>query len=549
MLAIADVDGIAVAALVAPNEYPVGVTTRTFTFSDASGNSSTCSFTITVVDNQFPTVVSCPGNITVPADAGACGANVSYALPTFNDNCLFRVDLTEGLASGAFFPVGTTQVKYLATDSSNHSVNCVFNVIVQDLQNPVIAGCPSNINAQAPLAGTGATATWAPPTATDNCGVASITQTAGQAPGSFFSIGAHTITYTATGPNGGTSTCTFTVTVISNGAPTITCPANQTRYSTQSNCAQVFNYATPPVSDDLPLPGGQPVQIDGTGYTSGSAFPQGTTVQTWRVTDSNANSTTCTFNVQVIDTIRPSLQTCPTNITLNADAGACGAIYTYTPPTAMDNCDGPLTVVRVLGPPSGSLFPIGTTIVLHRATDLSGRFRNCEFTVTVVDNIFPALANCPADMDVDAEANACGAHVTFTTPAASDNCTAALTQTLGPVSGSLFPIGDTPVEFTATDPAGQAVTCGFNVHVDDTTPPTFTYCPDTISVTSTVSLCGAAVTYAAPVAADNCSSLMTLPAGQLSGDFFPVGYISVSYTATDGTNAPAVCTFVVEGDR
>ncbi len=545
VIAIADVDGNVVPALLAPNEYPVGVTTRTFTFSDASGNTSTCSFTITVVDTQFPTVVSCPGDITVPADAGACGANVTYTLPTFNDNCLFRVDLTEGLVSGAFFPVGTTQVKYLATDSSNRSVSCVFNVIVQDLQNPCDHRMPEQHQRTGTACRAGANATWGAPTATDNCGAATVAQTAGQAPGSFFLIGTHTITYTATGPNGGIATCTFTVTVISNGAPTITCPANQTLYSTQANCAQVFTYATPPVSDDLPLPAGQPVQIDGSGYSSGSAFSKGTTVQTWRVTDSNANSTTCTFNVQVIDTIRPTLQPCPTNITLNADAGACGAIHIYTPPSATDNCDGALTVIRIAGPASGSLFPIGTTIVRHRATDLSGRFRNCAFTVTVLDNIFPALANCPADMDVDAETNACGAYVTFTPPIASDNCSVTLTQT-GPVSGSLFPIGDTQVEFSATDPTGNCITCDFNVHVDDTTSPTFTYCPDTISVTSTVGLCGAAVTYAAPVAADNCSSLMTLPAGQLSGAFFTVGHTSVTYTATDGTNAPAVCTFVVE---
>ncbi|MBK6755228.1 MAG: HYR domain-containing protein [Flavobacteriales bacterium] len=47
MIAIADVDGLAISVLNAPNEYPVGVTTRTFTFADASGNSSSCSFDIT----------------------------------------------------------------------------------------------------------------------------------------------------------------------------------------------------------------------------------------------------------------------------------------------------------------------------------------------------------------------------------------------------------------------------------------------------------------------------------------------------------------------
>src|SRR5260221_14708673 len=41
--------------------FAVGVTTVTSTAKDSSGNASTCSFTVTVVDNQVPQII-CPGN-------------------------------------------------------------------------------------------------------------------------------------------------------------------------------------------------------------------------------------------------------------------------------------------------------------------------------------------------------------------------------------------------------------------------------------------------------------------------------------------------------
>ncbi|MBK7753851.1 MAG: HYR domain-containing protein [Flavobacteriales bacterium] len=326
VIAIADVDGLAISVLNAPNEYPVGVTTRTFTFADASGTP------VRARSISPRSTTSGPRSCPVRGHHGAsiarlCGTAVNYTIPVFADNCFVLVERTQGAASGDFFPVGTTPVKHLATDSAGNSVSCTFNVIVQDGEAPVLTGCPSNFIVQAPLAGTGAVATWTPPIASDNCGAATITQTVGQVPGSFLTLGAHVITYTATAPNGVTSTCTFTITVISNDAPTITCPANQVLYSTPFDCAQVFSYGIPPVGDDMALPAGQPVQIDGTGHTSGAPFPLGSTVQTWRVTDSNSNSTTCSFTVQVIDTIMPSFPSCPTNVTISAEPGECGAHY------------------------------------------------------------------------------------------------------------------------------------------------------------------------------------------------------------------------------
>ena len=66
--------------------FPVGVTTNTFETTDASGNKTSCSFTVTITDNEFPTII-CPANITIDVTAGTCGAVVTFTTPVGIDNC------------------------------------------------------------------------------------------------------------------------------------------------------------------------------------------------------------------------------------------------------------------------------------------------------------------------------------------------------------------------------------------------------------------------------------------------------------------------------
>jgi hypothetical protein len=73
-----------------------------------------------------------------------CGAVVTYDAPTFTDNCQgsgLNGMLTEGLPSGAEFPVGTTTVTYEYTDQAGNGVSCSFTVTVNDVQDPMIS-CP-----------------------------------------------------------------------------------------------------------------------------------------------------------------------------------------------------------------------------------------------------------------------------------------------------------------------------------------------------------------------------------------------------------------------
>jgi hypothetical protein len=113
--------------------------------------------------------------------------------------------------AGNAFPVGTTTLTYSATDAHGNTGTAAQVVTVVDNTAPVIS-CPADIVLE-PTCPSGAIATFADATATDNCGVQSVARTAGPASGSVFPIGTTTVTFTATDIHGNTASCSFTVTV------------------------------------------------------------------------------------------------------------------------------------------------------------------------------------------------------------------------------------------------------------------------------------------------------------------------------------------------
>jgi len=210
--------GVTVSRSPSGNTFPVGNTTVTWTATDWAGNTATATQTVTVVDNTVP-IVTPPANVTAYTGAGAtsCGTVVSDATlgtASATDNCpgVGAISRT-GVPSGNNFPVGTTTVTYSVTDAHGNSASANQTVTVIDNTVPVIS-CPANIVIE-PTCPSGAIATYATPTATDNCAVQSVTRNAGSlASGSVFPIGTSTVTHTATDIYGNQSSCSFTVTVL-----------------------------------------------------------------------------------------------------------------------------------------------------------------------------------------------------------------------------------------------------------------------------------------------------------------------------------------------
>ncbi|HEX8090098.1 MAG TPA: S8 family serine peptidase [Blastocatellia bacterium] len=119
-------------------------------------------------------------------------------------------------------------------------------------------------------------------------------------------------------------------------------------------------------------------------------YPKGSTPVLLTVSDPRGATTQCTSTVTVVDTTPPTIA-CPGNIVRNTDPGLCSAVVTYANPTVGDNCPGVGTPTCT--PPSGSVFPKGTTTVNCSVTDAAPLTSTCSFTVKVEDHEAPVVTS------------------------------------------------------------------------------------------------------------------------------------------------------------
>lgn len=189
--------------------FQKGVNTVICTAWDASGNTNTCSFTVTILDNELPRVY-CPVNIVADTDPGLCSkSNVTWSANA-TDNCAVT-NFACNPPSGSTFVKGTNTVTCTATDSSGNTSSCNFTVTILDNEAPV-AQCPANIVAAAdPGQSSKSNVTWTA-TATDNC--PNPTVVCVPPSGSTFPFGTNTVCCTATDSSGNTNQCCFTVTIL-----------------------------------------------------------------------------------------------------------------------------------------------------------------------------------------------------------------------------------------------------------------------------------------------------------------------------------------------
>lgn len=602
----------------------------TVTVSDVNGCSGTASVNVGVDPDNTAPIIACPANISVNNDAGLCGAIVSYATPQGTDNCPGASTVqTSGLGAGSTFPIGTSTESYQVSDASGNTADCSFTVTVTDAEAPIVT-CPANIAVSNDAGMCSAVVAYAV-TTSDNCPGASSSQTSGLGSGATFPLGSTTESYTATDAAGNTASCSFTVTVSDTEDPVISCPASISVNNDAGICGALVAYTVPQGIDNCP--GASTAQTSGLG--SGSTFPVGSSTESFTVTDAAGNTASCSFTVTVTDNEAPAI-TCPADISVNSDAGLCGAVVSFGLPAVSDNCaSGQPTTTLGLGElaftgynsdnPDAFSFVLLTDIdagTIINFTDngwfASGGFRGGEGVMswtsssalaagseiqiignssssgavsgslalsTGGDQIFayqgslgspnlisgiqmngawdadatssntsaqpagfvdginsisiaPEADNATYDCSLTSgTAAAVGASVNTAANWNSSGSILALpscgfsipsgvlvpTQTAGPASGSIFPVGNTTVSFEVTDPSGNTSTCSFIVTVIDTEAPMLT-CPADITQNNDAGICGAAVSYATPVATDNCSQA-TNPVSQLSaGDIAFTGY-------------------------
>lgn len=511
---------------------------------DEAGNIGFCQFELSLVDNLAP-LVACPPVQLVYANASCSGVVGDYlALANISDNCTGLGDLVinqSPLPGSTMF--GNQLVQISAVDENFNSANCNFMVNLVDTIRPNIV-CPG---VQTLVVSSSCEATLPDYTSltlvSDNCaGPYAEVQT--PMPGVTLTPGAQVVMIEVSDAAGNLRACSFTVNVVDDTAPVVTCPGNQTIYA-DANCGGLHeDYTSLVVASDNCTPVGSLIVIQtplaGAAH-SGPAVPQ--TVQI-TVEDAAGNEGVCSFDVVLLDTISPTI-VCSGNQTVSANASCEYVLADFRANgVAEDNCTAQGLIVKSQSPAIGTNLPIGTHTITITAQDATGNTANCSFQLTVQDNTIPNIVSCAPNTSVNADPQFCFATLGNYTDLvlANDNCTPSfdLTVTQSPIPGTVITANQT-VQITVTDISGNSSTCSFNVALIDVTPPAV-QCTTAVQATI-VSNCD----YLIPdvmqhaTATDNCSPsnlvFSQVPAvGSLSG-----GATNVTVTVTDAGGNTANC--------
>jgi hypothetical protein len=593
----------------------LGTHNYTLTATDAAGNTSTANCTVTVLDNVAP-VVLCPAAVVQAAGATCIGnigtlgnlafdANGTLVPGEYDNNCennnitiaVSSVPAVAGLPapvtsvqptvslSSVNFPVGTTTVVYNLTDAAGNIAACNFTVTIADQTAPVATNCPPNITVNANIApgcsykrpnsapggciidvNNPANQWCGTVNFTDNCGgtssvsnPASLTQT--------YPLGPNTITLTRTDAAGNVGTCSFTITVVDQTAPTAICQS-----ITRSLSSTPVNGGTVTVSAENDLDNGSfdncylDLIYEVKKGLPASANPYGTSVTfgcgetgpqtvTFRVSeDGGTKSSTQTCTVTIQDVTAPTV-TCPATFTVNLLATGLNTVTAASiGATATDNCAAPTLVGIRRGNSATPTASIGVNCADAAAApflaqvvyqDASGLQGTCNINVDVNDIT-------PPNFSISNSGSIAVCAAPFVTPAPvpvySDAC--------GVNAGSFAQVGSTitnpgscPGNYTlistyvVADVNGNTSTAIFIVNVQDNVAPTITLPANaTINLSATPGNCTPSATYSATFS-DNCTPAPTGPTSTLNANATWVVRNQANAIIASGTNKDATANF------
>jgi gliding motility-associated-like protein len=415
---------------------------------DISGNSAIDSSFIFVVDSTAPTVIT--QNITIALDSfGAAVIDTSMINNASWDACGIDT-MYLGQYDFGCGDVGSNTVTLFVQDIHNNLDSASATVTVLDSIGPTIV--LQNLTVYLDTSGAAIISadsldngSW------DSCGIATtaINNTA-------FDCSDHgdtiTIVFTATDVNGNASMDSAFVFVLDTLAPII--QANSDTVYLDTSGQYVLDYAT------LDAGTMDACSISAM-YLSDSIFDCSnvdTVVNIWYIAiDSFGNSDSIQVGIRVEDTINPEIL-CPDSIVVNNDTGLCGAIVSFSWPSASDNCSiDTMTQIDTTGLDSGMIFPVGVTELSYVVFDQSGNTDTCSFTIEVIDTEAPTLL-CMADTSI------CDSIFIYALPQVLDNCSGLDVNLIsGIASGDPYPVGTTTNTFAVSDLYGNSDTCSFDV--------------------------------------------------------------------------------------
>jgi len=514
----------------------LGVNTVTLTATDDSGNSSTCSTTVTIEDTILPTAM-CQDIIVILDSSG----NAEITADDLDDESTDNGIISSISASQTTFnctDIGVVSVTLTVTDTAGNSSTCVSSVTVeetsvpdaicQDLTLQLDAQGNASINASEINNGS-----------SDNCGV--ITMSASQTEFDCSDLGSNSIVLTVEDANGNTSTCASSVTVEDNIAPIIVC---------QDIIIDLDAEGIAILSPDA-IDGGSSDNCSGIELSIPfedevfNSADLGVNVVTLTATDSSGNTSTCNTTVTVEDNIQPTA-ICQ-DITISLDSFGIAVISA----SDIDNgsVDNAGIITLEISRESFSCIHLGQNTVVLTVEDESGNTDTCEATVTVEDTTAPFIDECLPNVFVPVSSNCEFTMEDYTSDLEfSDNCSnmAGISVEQIPAPGTIIS-GVQEVECTVlvTDAAGNTNQCEFSLFTTDQSAPTID-CTDVLTVNSNTG-CDYQVEALDNFITinDNCNSIVSIAQTPLVGEIISEP-TTATVVVTDAAGNIATCQFLIE---
>ncbi len=469
---------------------------RTWSVTDACGNTASASQTITVTDTVDPYVVNgVPAELTIE-----CDEDEPAYLPTFDDNCDEELDLTAISGIGNVTPCGyDIQRAWTATDDCGNAITVYQVIHVVDTTSPTFDNAPDDITVECD-----AVPAPADVTASDNCHEASVNFNETMTDGCPYTI---TRTWVANDGCGNYATAVQNITVIDTVDPIlIGVPANAV-----VECSDIPAPAEVTASDICD----ENVEVI---YTFEIIEGSGCSYlieRTWTATDDCGNSVSATQTLEVVDTIDPILIGVPGDVTVECDEVPSAALV-----YADDNCDEEVDVdyTEVIG--EGCPYIITRTWI---ATDNCYNTTTLVQVITVVDTTYPVLHDVPASTTLE-----CDQPIPNAIVWATDNCDTDMDVSIDANTedlecGSVF-----TRTWSVTDDCGNATMATQVITFVDTTDPIILNAPVDINVE-----CSDTIPAYVPMWDDNCDDELTLTAASSIGFDECYTWIHQTYTATD----------------
>ncbi len=485
--------------------FPVGTTTNIFEVTDSAGLKTSCSFTVIVKDAEVPKIVTCPAKETIEGCSTDAIEPLVYSETAVevtseqfaaaggmaSDNCGI-VKYTYIDSKGGTCPIMVSRI-WTVTDAAGKATNCMQTIEIDDTTAPEIAGSLPEITVEGCGIADLPTA-YTTVTALETAGMANqleisdactekvdlkVTFKDSEPSGTCPIV--VTRTYSVTDACENVSEIEQVITIADTKAPTWSTTLNS--LDRNVSCDKPADLAAaqmlfPAASDVCGLNNSTFTKVSGV-FTPNlvGCTTTGTYTNTWTVKDICGNtSTTFTQVITIVDNVPPTIvmpasfiNTIPivpidmnNNVTLNTPSSGCVFVLPFNKPTLSDNCTS-VNSISIIVTAKDKLnneiivsdqginyianFPLGVNTLTYTVSDLCGNTVVKTITVTIVDNIKPAIPTI-------ANFTGCGV---VPIPTTTDNCSGIIYGTTANPT-EYYKAGTYQIQWVFTDVSGNSVT-------------------------------------------------------------------------------------------